>query len=44
MAKNGYDYNHSSLHSLHIVTIIVIVFAVLGMGGLVFGLNILDHF
>jgi hypothetical protein len=44
MARGDYDYNHSSLHSLHIVAIIVIVIGMLALGGLIFGLDILSRF
>jgi hypothetical protein len=38
-----YDYHHSTAGSQHIVLIILICICVLGLAGLLIGLNILDH-
>jgi len=41
--RGDYDYNHASSGTQHAVTVILIVIAVMCLGGLFIGLNILDH-
>ncbi len=42
--RGDYDYNHASAGQQHAVLIILIIFAMIALGGLFIGLNILDHF
>lgn len=41
--RGDYDYHHSTAGNQHVVLIILICIAVLGLAGLLIGLNILDH-
>jgi hypothetical protein len=39
-----YDYNHATAGTQHAILVILIIFAVLALGGLLVGLNIIDRF
>ena len=41
--NRGYDYNHATSGTNHAVTVILIVAIMVILGGLIVGLNILDH-
>lgn len=41
--RGDYDYHHSTAGNQHVALIIVIMVCVLGLAGLLVGLNILDH-
>lgn len=43
MADRGYDYNHATSGTQHAVMVILIIAVVCILGGLMIGLNVLDH-
>ncbi len=43
MSNRGYDYNHASGNQNAVVIVILIITAIIILGGLTLGLNVLDH-